>query len=63
MTIYGRKITDDDMKNIAGYMDDEIREAIHAQISPCSNEEFIEAYIAHDLDFIQILESEFDYEA
>ena len=41
MTIHGRKITDADMHDISGYMDDEIREAIHAQLAPCSNEEFI----------------------
>ena len=62
MTIYGRKVTDDDMKNIAGYMDDEIREAIHAQISPCSNDEFLDAYIAHDPDIVPILENEFEFE-
>lgn len=28
------------------YMDDEIRETIHAELAPCSDQEFIDAYIA-----------------
>lgn len=62
MTIHGRKITDADMHDIAGYMDDEIRDAIHAQLAPCSNEEFLDAYIAHDPDIVPILENEFEFE-
>ena len=45
MTIHGRKITDEDMKNIATYMDDEIREELHSKLAPCSHEEFIDAYL------------------
>lgn len=37
---------------IAEYMDDDTREAVHAAIAPCSDVEFLAAYIdraAHDL--------------
>jgi len=38
MTIYGRKITDDDMENIGSYMNDTIREELHAKIGGCAEE-------------------------
>jgi hypothetical protein len=28
----------------AGYMDDDIREDLHAELAPCSNQEFYDAY-------------------
>lgn len=67
MTIYGRKITDEDMKNIATYMDDEIREELHSKLAPCSHEEFIDAYLDKvkfdcDDDFEEILYNEFDFD-
>ena len=37
---------------IAAYMDDETREAVHAAIAPCSDVDFLAAYLdraAHDL--------------
>lgn len=60
MTIYGRQITQEDMALIASYMDDEIREALHAAIAPCTPEEFIKAYITKDPDFLDLLQREFD---
>ena len=30
----------------AGYMDDEIREAVHNDLAPCSDAEFLAAYLA-----------------
>ena len=62
MTIHGRKITDEDMRNIAGYMDDEIREELHGQLAPCEPEEFLKAYIERDPDILPILENEFGFE-
>lgn len=62
MTIYGRTITQDDMSNIAGYMDDEIRERLHFELAPCAPEEFLSAYLDADPDFESLLESEFDFE-
>lgn len=61
MTIYGRAITNDDMANIADYMRDDIREELHAQLAPCSNEQFLRAYLDKDPDFIDLLRSEFDF--
>ena len=63
MTIYGRAITDADMRNIAEYMDDAIREELHGQLAPCEPDEFLKAYIERDPDIIPILENEFGYEA
>lgn len=61
MTIYGRAITNDDMANIADYMRDDIREELHAQLAPCSNEQFLRAYLDRDPDFIDLLRREFDF--
>ena len=62
MKIYKRTITNEDMKIIASYMDDEIREKVHSEIAPCSNEEFIKRYLELDEKFIEILENEFEFE-
>lgn len=62
MTIYGgRKIADKDMTMIASYMQDDIREEIHAEKAPCTNEEFLEAYLEKDPAFQDLLETEFDF--
>lgn len=61
MTIFNRPITDDDMFNIASYMDDEIREDLHSQLAPCSPETFISAYLEKDPDFEDLLTAEFDF--
>lgn len=63
MTIYGRKITDDDMETIGSYMNDDIREELHAKIAGCTAEEFISAYLERDPDFITLLENEFRFDA
>lgn len=62
MTIYGRAITQDDMSNIASYMDDEIREHLHFELAPCTPEEFLSAYLDADPDFESLIENEFDFE-
>lgn len=61
MTIFGRAIENDDMQNIAGYMDDEIRERLHGELAPCTHEEFINAYLAEDPGFEDLLRKEFDF--
>lgn len=62
MTIYnGKKITDKDMAAIASYMQDDIREEVHAEKAPCTNEEFLEAYLERDPAFQDLLEVEFDF--
>lgn len=61
MKIYGRPINNDDMCNIASYMNDETRELLHSKLAPCSHEKFITEYLKMDPDFIDVLKSEFDY--
>ena len=61
MTIYGRSITDDDMQTIAGYMTDEIREQVHAELAPCTHEAFIARYLDLDPDFEILLKNEFEF--
>lgn len=40
------KITNERMRAIADMMDDELREAVHSEMSPCSNKAFLLAYRA-----------------
>lgn len=61
MTIYGRAITNEDMQNIAEYMNDEIREELHGKLAPCSNEKFLREYIKRDPEILEILRNEFDF--
>ena len=62
MKVYGRQITQEDMNLIGSYMDDEIREDIHARLAPCKPEEFIRAYLEEDPNFLDLLENEFEFE-
>lgn len=41
---------------VASYMNDDIREELHIELCPCSNEEFLARYLERDPDFIKILE-------
>lgn len=45
--------------SIASYMDDEIREDLHAKLSPCSREKFLAEYLNCDPDFSNILVNKF----
>ena len=63
MTIYGRRITDEDMKLLATYMCDEIRERLHAELAPCTHEKFLAAYMREDEEFLELMENEFDFMA
>lgn len=38
------EVTNEEMNDIALYMNDDLREVIHREIAPCTNEEFIIAY-------------------
>lgn len=54
------------MKNmdvIANYMDDEIREQVHGEIAPCTDEEFLKRYVELDPAFNTLLKSEFGIDA
>lgn len=64
MKRYGEKFRLDQelMDTIATYMDDEIREQVHAEIAPCEPEEFLRRYLELDPEFLELLENEFGIE-
>ena len=55
------KLTQEIMDNICSYMDDEIREQVHGELSPCKPEEFLNRYLELDPSFNKLLQSEFSY--
>lgn len=53
-------ITNNTMEAIASYMNEEIRERVHFEMFPCSNEAFIRRYCEYDTEFEDsILKKEF----
>lgn len=42
--------------DIVSYMDDDIRESIHAELAPCTEEAFLRRYLELDLDFTSLLD-------
>ncbi len=42
---------DDTFKTLTLLMDDEIREMLHFELAPCTQEEFIEKYCEYDSEF------------
>lgn len=44
---------------IASYMNDDIREQVHAEKAPCTRKEFLDRYMELDPDFQDLLDSEF----
>ena len=54
------KITKSKFETIASYMNDEIREQVHAELAPCTETEFMERYLELDEDFYNLLNSEFN---
>lgn len=44
---------------IVSYMDDDLREQVHAELAPCTNEEFLNRYLELDPDFETLLDVEF----
>lgn len=55
-------IEDKTMEAIAVLMNDELREKVHFELAPCSNEEFLKRYCELDPDFESVLKSEFSIE-
>jgi hypothetical protein len=53
------KITKKRFETIVTYMDDEIREQVHAELAPCTETEFLKRYLELDEDFYNLLNSEF----
>lgn len=53
-------ITNNIMELISSYMNNDIRERVHFELAPCSNEAFIRRYCEYDTDFEDsILKKEF----
>ena len=50
------------MNAIACYMDDDKREQVHAELAPCTNEEFLKRYFELDPEFESVLKNEFGIE-
>lgn len=61
MLRYGEKLDLD--KNlwdaIVTYMNDDIREDVHFDLAPCSEEEFLDEYVKRDPEFEKLLHEEF----
>lgn len=57
-----KKITNSTMEVIASYMEDEIREELNFKMAPCTNEEFLKAYVEIVPEFSELLENEFSIE-
>jgi len=62
-TVHGKALNNSNniMDAIATYMDDDIRETVHAELAPCTNDEFIARYLELDPDFEELLVSEFSF--
>lgn len=50
------------MNTISTYMNDVIREKVHFELAPCSQEEFLKRYLELDSDFAKLLYNEFGIE-
>lgn len=46
-------------ENIVNYMNDEVREQVHAELAPCTKRQFLARYLEFDPEFENILVSEF----
>ena len=55
-----REVNQVRLDEIAGYMNDEIREQVHCELAPCTPEEFLTRYLHLDPEFEELLSSEFN---
>ncbi len=53
------ELTQEELDNIATYMDDEIREDVAFDLAQCTPEEFLKEYVNRDEQFEDLLKSEF----
>lgn len=56
-----KQLTQKQWNDIASYMDDEIRERIHAERVPCTEQEFLDSYLEENPGFADLLKNEFYY--
>lgn len=47
---------------IATYMDDDIREDLHFRLAPCEPKVFLQEYCKRDVEFTNVLKTEFGIE-
>ena len=57
-----KDLTNEEMNDIASYMNDDLREAIHLELAPCTNEDFILTYCNAEPTFEDFLNEEFHIE-
>lgn len=57
-----KKVLDSAMPVLAVMMDTDIREKVHHELAPCTNEEFINRYLEYDPAFKEIYEEVITYE-
>ena len=57
-----KKVEDKTMDAIVVLMDSDLREKVHFEIAPCSNEEFLKRYCELNPQFESVLKSEFGIE-
>lgn len=57
-----KEVTNEEMNDIALYMNDDIRETIYRELSPCTNEELIIAYCNTEPCFEYCLNNLFNIE-
>ena len=64
MLRYGEKFNLDKnlLDALVTYMNDDIREDVHFDLAPCSEEEFLDAYVKRDTEFEKLLHEEFGIE-
>ena len=56
-----REVRNDEMNIISVYMDSEIREQAHAELAPCTNEEFLKRYCDLDKGFEEFIYDNFGW--
>ena len=57
-----REVNQVSLDEIAVYMNDDIREQVHAELAPCTPKNFLTRYLQLDCKFINLLLSEFNIE-
>lgn len=56
---YDSHITKQEMDALVSYMDDDIREKVHLELAPCTNEEFLIRYMELDSNLEEVMEQQF----
>jgi hypothetical protein len=57
-----REVNQVSLDEIAGYMNDKIREQVHAELALCTLDELLTRYLQLDCELINLLLSEFNIE-